>query len=115
MTRARKFGFRLLRVPQFGPLLRFQSPLVKPGKRISRTRLSPIPSSLRSWQVGAALGETKKPERSRVRFLGRHVEQAACQSFRDEPGLFRGAQFWGASRTPVPVACDDGRTCGAAG
>src|ERR1039457_5568649 len=34
----------------------------------------------------------------RVRFLGRHVEQAACQSFRDEPGLFRGAQFWGASR-----------------
>src|ERR1035437_7640255 len=51
----------------------------------------------------------------RVRFLGRHVEQAACQSFRDEPGLFRGAQFWGASRTPVPVACDDGRTCGASG
>jgi len=52
-----------LPVPQFGPLLRFQSPLVKPCKRISRTRLSPIPTGLRSRQVGSSLGDTKKPER----------------------------------------------------
>jgi hypothetical protein len=44
-------------------LLRFQSPLVKLGKRISRTRLLPIPSSLRSRQVSAALRDTEKPER----------------------------------------------------
>jgi hypothetical protein len=44
----------------------------------------------------------------------RHVEQAACRSFRDEPGLFRGARFWGAPRAALPAACDDSRTCGAA-
>ena len=37
----------------FGPLLRFQSLLVKPDMQISRIRLSPVPSNLRSCQVAA--------------------------------------------------------------
>src|SRR5580704_17502848 len=38
----------------FGPLLRFQSPLVKPDMQISRIRLSPAASSLRARPVHAA-------------------------------------------------------------
>ncbi len=33
-------GFRLVPVPQASPWLRFLSPLIKPGVRFSRTRLS---------------------------------------------------------------------------
>jgi hypothetical protein len=39
-------------VPQFGPWLRFQSPLVKPSMQIVRIRLSLVPSNLRSRQAG---------------------------------------------------------------
>ena len=39
---------------RFGPLLRFQSPLVKPDMQISRIRLSPASSSLRARPVRAA-------------------------------------------------------------
>jgi hypothetical protein len=48
---------------QFGPLLRFQSPLVKPDMQISRIRLSPVPSDLRSRQVDAPPWDTEEAER----------------------------------------------------
>ena len=45
----------VLPVPHwFGPLLRFQSPLVKPDMQISRIRLSPASSGLRARPVRAA-------------------------------------------------------------
>src|SRR5271167_176307 len=47
-------SFRTLPVPQFGPWLRFQSPLVKPDVRISRIRLSPVRSNLR-FALGRSL------------------------------------------------------------
>ena len=56
-------SFRTLPVPQFGPWLRFQSPLVKPDVRISRIRLSPVPSNLRSWQVAALSRDGVEAER----------------------------------------------------
>jgi len=57
-------GFRLVPVPQFRePLLRFQSPLVKPDVRIARIRLSPASSDLRSRQVGAATRQGVEAER----------------------------------------------------
>jgi hypothetical protein len=46
-------SFRLLPVPQFGPWLRFQSPLVKLDVRITRIQLSPASSDLRARRVGA--------------------------------------------------------------
>jgi hypothetical protein len=55
--------FRTLPVPQFGPWLRFQSPLVKPDVRISRIQLSPVPSNLRSWQVAAVSRDGVEAER----------------------------------------------------
>jgi hypothetical protein len=48
---------------QFGPLPRFQSPLVKPDMQISRIRLSPIPSDLRSRQVDASPWDAEEAER----------------------------------------------------
>jgi hypothetical protein len=48
--------FRTLPVPQFGPWLRFQSPLVKPDVRISRIQLSPVPSNLRCGFAGRCRG-----------------------------------------------------------
>src|SRR6516165_1570853 len=56
-------SFRTSPVPQFGPWLRFQSPLVKPDVRISRIRLSPVPSNLRSWQVAALSRDSVEAER----------------------------------------------------
>jgi hypothetical protein len=51
-----------LPVSQFAPWFRFQSPLVKPDVRSYRIRLSPVPSCLRSWQVGAARRDVKEPK-----------------------------------------------------
>ena len=76
-------SFRTLPVPQFGPWLRFQSPLVKPDVRISRIRLSPVPSNLRSWQVAALSRDGVEAER-RIEILVRDLV---------EPGAF-------ASRSP---------------
>src|SRR5271154_5085919 len=76
-------SFRTLPVPQFGPWLRFQSPLVKPDVRISRIRLSPAPSNLRSWQVAALSRDGVEAERL-VEILVRDLA---------EPGAF-------ASRSP---------------
>jgi len=75
--------FRTLPVPQFGPWLRFQSPLVKPDVRISRIRLSPVPSNLRSWQVAALSRDGVEAERL-IEILVRDLA---------EPGAF-------ASRSP---------------
>src|SRR5271167_4200062 len=75
--------FRTLPVPQFGPWLRFQSPLVKPDVRISRIRLSPAPSNLRSWQV-AALSRNGVEAKRLIEILVRDLA---------EPGAF-------ASRSP---------------
>jgi hypothetical protein len=50
-------------VSQFAPWLRFQSSLVKPGMQISRTRLSLVPSGLRSWQAIASSRNVEEPER----------------------------------------------------
>ncbi len=50
--------------PQSGlAWLRLLSPLVKPDKRISRIRLSPAPSGLRSRQVGASSRDAVQAER----------------------------------------------------
>jgi IS1 family transposase len=76
-------SFRTLPVPQFGPWLRFQSPLVKPDVRISRIRLSPVPSNLRSWQVAAVSRDGVEAERL-IKILVRDLV---------EPGAF-------ASRSP---------------
>src|SRR5580704_4429074 len=76
-------SFRTLPVPQFGPWLRFQSPLVKPDVRISRIRLSPVPSNLRSWQVAALSRDGVEAERL-IKILVRDLV---------EPGAF-------ASRSP---------------
>jgi hypothetical protein len=76
-------SFRTLPVPQFGPWLRFQSPLVKPDVRISRIRLSPVPSNLRSWQVAAVSRDGVEAERL-IKILVRDLA---------EPGAF-------ASRSP---------------
>ena len=75
--------FRTLPVPQFGPWLHFQSPLVKPDVRISRIRLSPVPSNLRSWQVAAVSRDGVEAERL-IEILVRDLA---------EPGAF-------ASRSP---------------
>jgi hypothetical protein len=74
-------SFRASPVPQFGP--RFQSPLVKPDVRISRIRLSPVPSNPRSWQVAALSRDGVEAER----FIEILVRDLA------EPGAF-------ASRSP---------------
>src|SRR5271167_4295899 len=76
-------SFRTLPVPQFGPWLRFQSPLVKPDVRISRIRLSPVRSNLRSWQVAALSRDGVEAERL-IEILVRDLA---------EPGAF-------ASRSP---------------
>jgi len=76
-------SFRTSPVPQFGPWLRFQSPLVKPDVRISRIRLSPVPSNPRSWQVAALSRDGVEAER----FIEMLVRDLA------EPGAF-------ASRSP---------------
>ena len=76
-------SFRTLPVPQFGPWLRFQSPLVKPDVRISRIRLSPVPSNVRSWQVAAVSRDGVEAERL-IKILVRDLV---------EPGAF-------ASRSP---------------
>ena len=76
-------SFRTSPVPQFGPWLRFQSPLVKPDVRISRIRLSPVPSNPRSWQVAALSRDGVEAER----FIEILVRDLA------EPGAF-------ASRSP---------------
>src|SRR5271156_1976660 len=82
-------SFRTLPVPQFGPWLRFQSPLVKPDVRISRIRLSPVPSNLRSWQVAALSWDGVEAERL-IKILVRDLV---------EPGAF-------ASRSPQQPATD---------
>jgi hypothetical protein len=56
-------GFRLLPVPQFGPWLRFQSPLVKPDMQIARIRLSPASSGFRARHVGTAEWQPIQAER----------------------------------------------------
>ncbi len=57
-------GFCQLPVPYVrGPLLRFQSPLVKPDVQIARIRLSPVSSGLRARQVGPAAWQAVEAER----------------------------------------------------
>src|SRR4051794_41307100 len=55
-------GFRPLPVPQFGPWLRLQSPLVKPDVRLARIRLSPASSSLRARQVATVEWQGEEAE-----------------------------------------------------
>src|SRR4051812_422840 len=55
-------GFRPLPVPQLGPWLRLQSPLVKPDVRLARIRLSPASSSLRARQVATVEWQGKEAE-----------------------------------------------------
>ena len=55
-------GFRPLPVPQLGPWLRLQSPLVKPDVRLARIRLSPASSSLRPRQVATVERQGKEAE-----------------------------------------------------
>ena len=50
-------SFRTLPVPEFGPWLRFQSPLVKPDVRISRIRLSDKTSRCLSRATPSAASE----------------------------------------------------------
>ena len=54
--------FRVLPVPQFGPLLRFQSPLVKLDVQITRIQLSPASSGLRARQVRTTARQGKEAE-----------------------------------------------------
>src|ERR1700685_698294 len=56
-------GFTRPLPSQFGPLPRFQAPLVKPDMQISRIRLSPIPSDLRSRQVDASPWDAEEAAR----------------------------------------------------
>ena len=74
-------GFRRAPVPQFGPWLRFQSPLVKPDVQISRIRLSPVPSNLRSRQVGTPAGDAVEAERL-VEILVRDLAEPGASSSR---------------------------------
>src|SRR4051794_41393922 len=55
-------GFRPLPVPQLGPWLRLQSPLVKPDVRLARIRLSPAASSLRARQVATVEWQGEEAE-----------------------------------------------------
>src|SRR5215210_4917452 len=49
-------------VPQLGPWLRLQSPLVKPDVRLARIRLSPASSSLRARQVATVERQGEEAE-----------------------------------------------------
>jgi hypothetical protein len=62
---------------QFGPLLRFLSPLIEPDVRNYRIRLSPIPSDLRPRQVA-------EPHRDVVQAMTAQFIQ-----FRPKPGPSR--------------------------
>src|SRR4029450_11535203 len=68
--------------PQSGlTWLRFLSPLVTPDVRISRIRLSPDPSDLRSWQVDAALRNAIEAE-CPVQVLVRDLAEPGASSSR---------------------------------
>ena len=62
-------------------LPRFPSPPIKPDVRISRIRLSPDPSDLRSRQVGTSLRDAVEAERS-IQVLVRDLAEPGTSSSR---------------------------------
>ena len=79
-------GFRRLPVPQLGSWLRFQSPLIELDMRNYRIQLSPVPSDLRSRQVGETHWNVVKAERL-VEILVRDLAEPGAFSSRasDQP------------------------------